>query len=513
MADIDLPSSAQKDEILVAGFIISSAVLITHNGVNINLLDYFISINFIESIFSPTVYGDISISEQFNFPTYGPIIGGETIYFEIKNYTTKDTDEKSIETIKMSCVVYNLQTKRILKNRSSFYLLKFCSQEAIYNQQIRINTTIFEKPYSWIANDIYRIFKKEITKLNISNVDFSGKEIQIYDPILKTLYTREKGQDEIITCHFPNLHPFECIQYLSGKASDKSLGNPYFFFENISSQSNRFFFISWKELNDKFNHTKGPIKEDLQLDLSGEGNKVIFINNNQILQKTEKIEEKDQMEYFHPLVDFFAVTEFSFDKDFDFLENVRKGNYASALISYDYLKKTIKKTNYSWDEQYNKIKRIYDSKENALIQFSEDTDSFSNTPASKYFSHRYPETFIKAVPTNSKTFTNNRQDFTPEITKNYRVLKIQELNNNIMTVTVPGNISFNCGKFVDVYLNSPDTTTTRGLQADPHFAGTYFILKVLHSFSVDKHFNTLMELTKDSFMDKTFKDFPEGPKK
>lgn len=501
----DLPKVSNQNEILISGFKITQALLLTHNGIKIDLMPFYLSINFIESIFSPTIYGDMSITEQFNFPTYGPIIGGENLFFKIKNYISSDSDEKEMETIELNCAVYNLQNKKIVKNRSTFWLLKFCSKEAIWNQQIRISTTIFEKPYSWIANDIFRIFHKEIRKLDaLDNNDGPPDYINKTSTTAKHLYTRVSGQDEKVTCHFPNLHPFECMQFLAGRSNDTTKGNPYFFFENISSQSNKFFFISWKELNEKFNNTKAAIASNLTIDLnSSKSNKIIVVNNNQILKKDS--EKEGTSEYFHPKVDFFAVTEFSQDKDFDFLENIRKGAYASSLITFDFLKKTIKKNNYSWDDQYTKIKRIYDSKENALIQFPENSDH-----KSKYFSFKYPETYIKTVPTNSKTFTDNRQDFTPEVTKNYRLLKMQEFNNNIMTVNITGNISFNCGKFVDVYLNSPDTTTTTQVKADPHFAGTYFILKVLHTFTLDQHFTTTMEISKDSFMDKTLLKFPEA---
>ncbi|MCA9495837.1 MAG: hypothetical protein KC589_02755, partial [Nanoarchaeota archaeon] len=87
--------------------------------------------------------------------------------------------------------------------------------------------------------------------------------------------------------------------------------------------------------------------------------------------------------------------------------------------------------------------------------------------------------------------------------RNYRLMKLQEFNNNIFTANITGNLSFLSGRFTDVYLNSPDTTTGIKLKADPHFAGTYFNLRVRHSFGPEGHCITVVEMAKDSFMKET----------
>ena len=87
-----------------------------------------------------------------------------------------------------------------------------------------------------------------------------------------------------------------------------------------------------------------------------------------------------------------------------------------------------------------------------------------------------------------------------------RILPYQ-LNNNFLTVNIPGSISIGCGKFTDIYLASPDTTNgINELKEDPHFGGTYFNLRVRHCFKVGGEYITSIEMSKDAFQDKTFQE-------
>ena len=510
---------------LLAGHKISYLSILTHSGINIDLSLSYVEINFVESVFSPCVYGNLIIADKFNLPSYGPILGGEELAVKITNYKDNESNinDEEFEIIELYFAIYNIENKVVSKNRTTIWEIKFCSKEVLWNQQIRICSTFFNKSYSWIANDIFRCFQKEIKKLERksqirkSNVsEFFDAEIETNVELEKQIKFLSKSNNEeysrqtenIVNIHFPNLHPFECFNFLIGRAMNFRRGNPYFFFETITKNEYRYFFESWESLLIEYQHRKTfPLKlEDLINDEKLENkNKFIIINNNQILPG-------DTKDYFHPDPDMFSAMNFSLDKDFDFLENIRKGVYASSLVTYDLSKKKVQHIKYDWDKMYDDIIKITKDKNNALNIFQKDDKLSDNvkkpgTAKSEYFSHKYPETYIKTSVKNSGTFTSG-QDFTPEYTKNFRILKLQELNNNKITINIPGNISFNCGKFTDLFLNSPEITSTEKLKPDPHFAGTYFNLRVMHSFKSNGHFLTAIELTKDSFMDKTIQTIP-----
>lgn len=485
----------------VSDYLLTKVELKTHTGQVLDLRFCYSDISITESIFSPVVYGTIVLSETFNFPSFGPILGGEVIDLEIKNIGnfkySQNPVEDSNQLIKHTFTVYDVEFKRVLKNRFQMYILKFCSKDVIWNQQIRICTTLFNQSYSEMALNIFSIYGAEVEKLKEGREQLTNNPNSYSRPEEdKVLVVKGRG-DANLNCHFPNLHPFECLNYLSGKAQKGIIGNPYFFFESLD---HNFYFMSWNDLLEKYNHSKGKtIPDNLKIQKdSSESNKYIFINNNQALE--DKFDQPSTG-YFHPEEDFFAAIVFEGTKDFDFLENVKKGVYASSLVTYDHIEKKIKKHNYSFDKMYSDIPRIYSGKNKALNLFEK--ESGDNIKRSVFMSPEYQETYIKTSSIHSSLFVNGQNDFTPEKTRNYRLMKLQEFNNNIFTANITGNLSFLSGRFTDVYLNSPDTTTGVKLKADPHFAGTYFNLRVRHSFGPDGHCITVVEMAKDSFMKET----------
>ena len=69
----------------VSDYVLTKIDLKTTTGQVLDLRFCYSEISITESIFSPVVYGTMVLSENFNFPTYGPILGGEVLYLEIKN--------------------------------------------------------------------------------------------------------------------------------------------------------------------------------------------------------------------------------------------------------------------------------------------------------------------------------------------------------------------------------------------------------------------------------------------
>jgi hypothetical protein len=486
----------------LSNFKITTLSIFTNENLEIDLVNNFIEVNLYESVFSPVVLGDIIVVEQFNFPSLGTIVGGERIKIKIENIYT------SIYKTSYEFVVYSIKERTIIQQKSQMYAIKFCSKEAFWNQQSRICTTYYNQTCSYIASLIFSslqaessLFSKE-TKKNMSAFE-AMKSTDEVD--FKVLISSGKKENPV-TIHFPNLHPFEAISFLMGRAKTEKKGNPYFFFERISRA---FYFRSWEELIEKNNRNKeGIIPKDLKADFKKyDKNSLFIINSAASINLAENANQDPNLkkEFFHDEVDFFNATAFHFPKDFDYFENVKKGIYSSQLITFDNTRKKIKKFRYSQKHHYDKIPHIVSGLKNALNSFQEEK--------SEFMSDLYDESFIRAIPNASSLFQNEKEDYFPDFTKNSRILKLQELNNNIVTTNIPGNLSVECGNFADVFLCSPDTTIADQVKADPHFSGVYFILRVRHCFKVGGEFISSVELAKDSFMEETFKDNLTPPKK
>ena len=467
----------------LSNFSVDKLIIVTNGGTEVTLKENFIEINMYESVFSAALYGDISVVEQFNFPSLGSIVGGEVLKLTLLNIfpSTDDSGGPQPQDYDYRFVIYAIENRSIIKQKSQLYKFKFCSKEAIWNQQIKICTTYYNMKYSEIAHNIHKSMKEEMEPF-----------IKEKDQLNKFNFD-EGASENKVTVHFPNVHPFEAFNFLAGRAEIKDKGNPYFFFESLSGD---YHFYSWKKLEDKYNNNKGGKITDLGTDINTSGkNKSIVLNSSSSIFKSDG----GKKEFYHDGPDYYTPSAFSFPKDFDFLENIKKGAYASQLIVFNNTKKEIKKYKFSQKELYTDYKHINEGLENALNKFEEGQ--------SEYMSHFYDEGFARVVPANSSLFMNGKIDYYPEKVKNYRLLKLQELNNNFLTVNIPGSISIGCGKFTDIYLASPDTTNgINELKEDPHFGGTYFNLRVRHCFKVGGEYITSIEMSKDAFQDKTFQE-------
>lgn len=509
---------------LIGGYTLDNLEIKTHSGNSIFLAGRFKEINIYESMLSSVIFGDIIVKEVYNFVSFGPILGGEELLFDCSNIPA---DGKPTTKRRSVFVIYTVENKTYTEDKQGEYILRFCSKEAIYDQQIRICSTIYKNTFSKIARAILYALFTERDRLIAK--DKSGADIDPKRYVNETEKTSRIGDDkneQEISIHFPNLHPFECLHQLAGRACLKpgskfDHGNPFFFFEQFD---NKYVFMSWSEIIDTFNYSKKlpefGIRKDLTLELPKEGvpkqNKYIFMSLPSVWG-SEDATIPGNPAWFKNFENFVTVEQHTFKKDFDFFENVSRGMYASTLVSYDNCSKKIIQHSWSNKHLYDKVNRLYDNKEMALNVFNdkdEPMDPEGTTPGkrkSEYFSQIKYDSYIKASPRHTRLLSSTN-DFCPERTKNQRVLKLQELNNNTLYVNIPGNLNFTVGTFTDVFMHSHELTAEGGIKRDPHFAGTYVNLRVRHTFKPDGYFVTAVELAKDSFIDKTLQVFPK-PKK
>jgi len=520
-----MSEAIHQDLSLVGGYTLDNLEIKTHSGNSIFLPGRFDEINIYESMLSPVIFGDILVTDVYYFVSYGPILGGEELLFDCSNIPS---DGQPTTKRNSTFVIYTVEEKVFTDDKKGSYLIRFCSKEAIYSQQIRICSTIYKKKPTEIARSILSAFYVERDRL-LTKADKSGTDMDPRRYVNETekLYRLGKGKDEEpISVHFPNLHPLECLYYLAGRAylkagSEYDHGNPFFFFEQLD---NKHVFMSWSELLETFNYSKSlpefGIREDLTMELAKEGdtkrNKHVFMSLPSIWGSENKDTPGDPP-WFRTHENFATVERHKFQKDFDFFENVKRGMYASTLVSYDNCSKKIVQHSWSNKHLYDKVRRVYPGKEFALNVFNDQDEPVSpeaTTPGkrkSEYFSQIKYDAYVKATPTHDKLLTGGN-DFCPELTKNQYVMKLQELNNNTLYVNIPGNLNFTVGTFTDVFMHSHEVTAEGKIQRDPHFAGTYVNLRVRHTFKSNGIFITAVEMAKDAFIDKTLQTFPKPTK-
>ena len=108
--------------------------LVTVAGLRIDLKASCMGITIFEDIFSLTLTGTIAISDAFNLPSYGPILGQEYLYLKIRTPSFPDAEISAIDFSENVFLVHSISTRKRLGDGAQGYVLSFASQEVVKNQ-------------------------------------------------------------------------------------------------------------------------------------------------------------------------------------------------------------------------------------------------------------------------------------------------------------------------------------------------------------------------------------------
>lgn len=253
---------------------ITAIELISSTGSITNIKFMVQDFNMYESIFNSVVSGDMHIWDGNNILTDFDLHGNE---FLMIRFTKADLDpiEKYFRIYKIANVS--------MRNLNSFeYMIYFCSEEFVLNQQKRISKSYKEVTNSEIVSDILT---------NQLLVD-DNKIVQIEETVLP--------QNLII----PNLKPFEAINWISTFSLNAKLSAAYLFYENIKG----FNFRSLASLYEQ------PSSKTLQLN-------------------PKNVQNGDDKNYSN----FFIPDRFEFPQLFDILKTISGGGYSSKMLAINLL--------------------------------------------------------------------------------------------------------------------------------------------------------------------------------
>lgn len=255
-------------------------------------------LNIFEDIWSPTMSGNVLISDTMNRLANYPIIGFETLRIGL------ETPGKVL--LQKSFRVYSATDRHLGKDRNLAYILNFCSDEAWKNYNIRVSKSYKSKMIHEIVEDLH-------------NTWLGGDTIEI-EPA--------KYLHHII---IPNLHPIQGIQWLSTRANPSSYnGANYLYFQTFE----KFYWIPIEKCLEK------PVKQD-----------IIF--------QPANVRQSGQSHARTINEDLEAIQAYTVDFYSDVRENQEQGMYASELITHNHAEK--KWQRYSWDyvKDFDKHKHLY----------------------------------------------------------------------------------------------------------------------------------------------------------
>lgn len=183
---------------------ISAIELISSTGSVTNIKFMVQDFNLYESVFNTTLSGDVYIWDGNNILTDYDLHGNEFLLVRFQ--------KSNLEPIEKYFRIYKISNVKFRNLNTFEYIIHFCSEEFVINQQKRIS-----KSYKNVQNHdiILDILENQL------RVD-RKKILDIEETVVQ--------QNLII----PNLKPFEAINWVTSFALNKKLSAAYLFYENLS---------------------------------------------------------------------------------------------------------------------------------------------------------------------------------------------------------------------------------------------------------------------------------------
>jgi hypothetical protein len=285
-------------EIISASDITIEYIEIISAGVSINLIEYVISLNVYEDIYSNSLTVDVLLNDSVNLPAKTPILGEEYLNF---SFTSKSIDSNTTGTGSSSIdpgpmYTVSITDRHITKDRQQIFILHCVSEQGIINS----NTTISK---SYNGKKVYEIVNNILDEYIYTENDYVVEETV--------------GIESVV---IPNWKPFEAINWLSKRACNKKNIPNFLFWESIGSTH----FQSIEQLLEQ------KVKQKFVLQhVSDDPKKVQSIAAGVI-----------------PLNSLEIINQFNIDR------NIQNGMYASKLITHDIVRKKIEQSTYGLNQAY-----------------------------------------------------------------------------------------------------------------------------------------------------------------
>ena len=328
-------------------------------------------INFYESIESPFVYGDITITDTVGIVEALPILGEETleVMFSTAHATPRPINPEGTPTdpsiqekvIKSEFRIYRADPPFTTTDSARLITLRFVSDLEMKNIQTLVQksynaTSFLPLTISDIVRKIY--YESFVSPTTKQNPGYRGTKKEFLVEPTSGLYS----------AHIPNWSPFKAITFLAGKAissNKKSSGANFMFYETLKGfrfvsmetlmqggfNSNNFEQVTaGDEVSTRFPeysaHTSRTSKPFIPF-YSERNTEDANISPNFVATYTYRPANIDDDEYAKR----FTMSDFRMNKSIDTLRNTRRGMYSNRVISHDLISMEVHRRDYLYKEQ------------------------------------------------------------------------------------------------------------------------------------------------------------------
>ena len=397
----------------------------------------FIQFDVFESVWSPTISGQLVMVDTTNMIKNVPILGEETLHVTI-------TDGTRDMTLRMR--VYAIKDRQHVRHGVLQYTLALCSEEMWLDSFVRISQSYhlkkFEDNVRTILQNHLRSQKPIITG---ATKDIRSVVIPYWSPIHAITWMGNRAQAAEDTYSAGNFVFFETIDGFKWVAVDNLL----------DSTVNRPYCTLFYD----------PMRPSVQ--------------------GLTRYDRRMQ----GATGDALMIEEWSVVKSFDFLDNARNGMYANRTRTIDIVNRTWQDTDQNYFQQF------YDT------PHLKGLDGAAARPFCSYKNEApgWPEAHMR-VAIKHKGLFNDEPDGNSQIEKwlPSKLSQMQQLENFKLVCTLPGHIGLTAGMVVNhVAPNPQDTSVNQSPGPDHDFSGEYLITNLRRSFGEHRH-TIVLEMVKDS---------------
>jgi len=332
--------------------------------------------------------------------------------------------------------IYKQEKRKLSNQTSEKFILYFCSEEMILSEQSRVSRGYIDT-YSNIAHNIFTDF-----------LEISEDKVSISESI---------GVKNMV---LPSLKPFDALHWCANRAVNSKDIPDFLFFENKEG----FNFVSLEDL------------------FSQESFNILFTSKNTIIDG----ENKDG---------FIGAKSSEVSSQFNLLDNIKKGTYASTIYGFDIITGTMFRQEIA-NKYYDKRTKLNSSTNMPYV-----SNKKSVLPDNAFESRR--TVMVTDSQYNLSKYTQRKNSVAklhnPEVALAHRSALLSFISTKKMKILLPGNFGLTIGMLVN--LKYPKRgKIDQDQQLDYTFSGKHLIVAVRHIIDPGKH-ETVIEVASDSDLD------------
>jgi hypothetical protein len=421
--------------------LIQSCKIVGEDGSPIDVKDLVVEFNYFEDIFSNFVSGALIINDSVGIVQMFKFQGHEMLILSIDKPGLNKPLEKNLR-------IYTHSNRTQTKTSNENFVLHFCSEEAILNEQYKVSKSYTDVKVLDIVKDITKTY------------------LHIDDKHMKNLDETTGVVSKVV----PNLKPLQAINWLTTIAQAdqaKNSGSFYLFYEDKEGFNFKSVLNLYKESPfRKYRYEEKGLTQD-----------------NDISQDMSK--------------EFVNVIGYEHINAFDSVSAVKSGAMANKTITIDPVRLKFGESTYNYDEYSKKVQQL-DKNTMPTSATNRKNDTITDT-------HGVVKFCIATTGQNENKYIKDKgvqiNEHKPEETSSIRAAQLSLMWSNRIKIAVPGDIELTVGKVVEfdkqeISYNNPESKEKK---SDPFYSGNYLISAVRHIISQENRFTTILELCKDSY--------------